>query len=51
MAIGDDRVTLGNQHQLGAPAYQQQLTMARSMVEGEPERAAHVVKNWMTDDG
>jgi flagellar M-ring protein FliF len=51
MSIGDDRVTLGNQHQLGAPAYQQQLTMARSMVEGEPERAAHVVKNWMTEDG
>lgn len=55
LAIGDDRVTLGNQHQLGmapgAPAYQQQLTMARSMVEGEPERAAHVVKNWMTEDG
>lgn len=51
LAIGDDRVTLGNQYQLGAPGYQQQLTMARSMVEGEPERAAHVVKNWMTEDG
>ncbi len=54
-AMSEDRVTLGNQQNLGlpggAPAYQQQLTMARSMVEGEPERVAHVVKNWVADDG
>ena len=54
-AMSDDRVTLGAQQNLGlpggAPAYQQQLTMARSMVEGEPERVAHVVKNWVADDG
>ncbi|MCL4104524.1 UNVERIFIED_CONTAM: hypothetical protein GTU68_047486 [Idotea baltica] len=54
MAMGEDRVTLGQQS-LGLPgappAYQQQLSMARSMVEGEPERVAHVVKNWVAVDG
>jgi flagellar M-ring protein FliF len=54
MAMGDDRVTLGQQT-LGLPGappvYQQQLSMARSMVEGEPERVAHVVKNWVAVDG
>jgi flagellar M-ring protein FliF len=55
MAMGDDRVTLGYQQQAGlpasAPVYQQQLSMARSMVEGEPERVASVVKNWVASDG
>ncbi|MFT4518766.1 MAG: flagellar M-ring protein FliF [Halioglobus sp.] len=55
MALGDDRVTLGQQQQMGlpggVPAYQQQLSMARSMVEGEPERVASVVKNWVASDG
>ena len=54
MAMGEDRVTLGQQS-LGLPGapppYQQQLSMARSMVEGEPERVAHVVKNWVAVDG
>lgn len=55
-AMGDDRVTLGGQQgmaglQPGAPVYQQQLSMARSMVEGEPERVANVVKGWVTADG
>jgi flagellar M-ring protein FliF len=54
MAMGEDRVTLGQQN-LGLPGappvYQQQLSMARSMVEGEPERVAHVVKNWVAVDG
>ena len=53
--MADDQVTLGQQQQLGlpggAPGYQQQLHMARSMVEGEPERVAHVVKNWVGADG
>lgn len=55
-AMGEDMVTLG--HQAGAalpgaapPAYQQQLNMARSMVEGEPERVASVVKGWVANDG
>jgi len=55
MAMGEDRVTLGHEQNLGlpagAPGYQQQLSMARSMVEGEPERVAHVVKNWVAVDG
>jgi len=54
MQLGEDQVTLGQQ-QLGlpgaAPPYQQQLNLARSMVENEPERVAHVVKNWVGADG
>ena len=53
--LGEDQVTLGQQERLGlpggAPAYQQQLNMARSMVEKEPERVAHVVKGWVAADG
>lgn len=53
--MGEDRVTLGAQPGVGmppgAPVYQQQLSMARSMVEGEPERVANVVKGWVTADG
>ena len=56
MAMGEDQVTLGGQQQQlglpgGVPIYQQQLSMARTMVEGEPERVAHVVKNWVAADG
>lgn len=56
MAVGDDRVTLGYQQQTmglppGEPAYQQQLNMARTMVDGEPERVAHVMKSWVAADG
>jgi len=55
MPGGEDQVTLsGQQHPGlpgGAPGYQQQLSMARSMVDGEPERVAHVVKNWVSNDG
>lgn len=55
IALGDDRVTLGYQQNIGLPAgepvYQQQLNMARSMVAGEPERVAHVMKNWVASDG
>jgi len=53
--LGEDQVTLGHQPSLGlpagTPAYQQQLNIARSMVEGEPERVAHVVKGWVAADG
>lgn len=55
MAIGEDRVTLGYPQNPGLPAgepvYQQQLNMARTLVQGEPERVAHVVKNWVATDG
>ncbi|WP_339641618.1 flagellar basal-body MS-ring/collar protein FliF [uncultured Porticoccus sp.] len=54
MALSEDQVTLGGQPQLGlpgAPSYQNQLQMARSMAEGEPQRVAHVVKSWVSADG
>ena len=56
IAMSDERVTLGQQQQMGLPAaapppYQQQLNVARSMVEVEPERVASVVKNWVASDG
>mgnify|MGYP005846749145 CR=1 FL=1 len=54
MALGEDQVTLGGGSQLGLPgssSYQNQLQMARSMAEGEPQRVAHVVKNWVSADG
>lgn len=55
MMMGEDQVTLGGQQQIGLPnnppVYQQQLNMARSMVDGEPERVAHVVKKWISADG
>lgn len=56
--MAEDQVTLGGQQaQQGLPpggntmGYQQQLQMARSVAAGEPERAAHVVRNWVADDG
>ena len=53
--VPEDMVTLGQQGGPGLPGaqhgYQQQLSYARSMVEGEPERAAHVVRNWVQNDG
>ena len=50
--MGDDQLTLGGQ-QRGLPGggYQQQLQMARNVAEGEPQRAAHVMKQWVADDG
>ncbi len=50
--VGDDQLTLGGQ-QRGLPGggYQQQLQMARNVAEGEPQRAAHVMKQWVADDG
>ena len=54
MALSEDHVTLGGQSQLGLPgasSYQNQLQMARSMAEGEPQRVAHVVKSWGSADG
>lgn len=54
-AMPDDMVTLGYQANAGLPVeepgYQQQLNLARSMVEGEPERVANVVKKWVAADG
>jgi flagellar M-ring protein FliF len=47
--LGDDRVTLGGQGAGGG--YQQQLQMARNLAEGEPQRAAQVVRGWVSADG
>ncbi len=50
--LGDDRVTLASeQRALGHEGYQEQLTRARSVVEEEPRRAAHVMKQWVADNG
>lgn len=50
--LADDQVTLaGQQRGLPGPAYQQQLQQARRVAEGEPQRAAHVMKQWVADDG
>ncbi|EED30880.1 flagellar M-ring protein FliF [gamma proteobacterium NOR5-3] len=57
--MADDQVTLGGQGQMGLPGtagaggggYQQQLQMARSVAAGEPDRAAQVVRGWVSDDG
>jgi flagellar M-ring protein FliF len=55
MGMADDQVTLGGQNPMalagGAAGYQQQLQMARSVAEGEPDRAAQVVRNWVAADG
>ena len=48
--LGDDRVTLGGQGADGG-GYQQQLQMARNLAEGEPQRAAQVVRGWVSADG
>lgn len=48
--MADDQVTLGGQVGAGG-GYQQQLQMARSVASGEPERAAQVVRNWVSDNG
>lgn len=58
-AMSEDQLTLGGQaqgDQMGMSAapgasYQQQLQMARTVATGEPERAAYVVKNWVSSDG
>ncbi|MFT7287164.1 MAG: flagellar M-ring protein FliF [Halieaceae bacterium] len=60
--MDDDQVTLASMdptqqgglapgQAASGPAYQQQLLRARSMATGEPERAAHVVKDWVSADG
>ncbi|MEM0954977.1 MAG: flagellar basal-body MS-ring/collar protein FliF [Pseudomonadota bacterium] len=60
-AMAEDQVTIGGTQSNAmaslpgalqvAPGYQQQLQLARSVASGEPVRAAHVVKSWMSDNG
>ena len=51
---GEDRVTLSgpekNLIQQNISALQEQLNLARSLAAEQPERVAHVVKNWITAD-
>ena len=51
--MSDDQVTLaGDRRGLpGNTGYQRQLQMARNVAEGEPQRAAHVMKQWVAGDG
>ncbi len=47
---GDDRMNLPPQ-QGGGMSPDQQFGMARSMIENDPQRGAHVVKDWVASDG
>lgn len=54
--VGEEQVTLSSgqpQAALQQPVtpLHQQLGLARSVAEEQPERAAHIVKNWVTQDG
>ncbi len=48
----DDEVSLSGGKAIGGPqSYDQQLTMAKSMVSEDPKRVAQVVKGWVSADG
>ena len=55
--VGEDLVTLtqGNSNSgalpVPLPQYQQQLAVARSLADEQPERVAQVVRNWVNKDG
>lgn len=52
--LADDQVSLsaGNTKAIAAPeSYEQQLTLAKSMVSEDPKRVAQVVKGWVSADG
>lgn len=47
----EDRVTLAGANQLASTIpYEQQLLLARSMAEEQPQRVAQVVRNWVVAD-
>lgn len=54
---GDEQVALGGPQQqvagqlAGPGAYDEQLTMAKTMASQDPGRVAQVVKNWVANDG
>lgn len=56
-AVGEDQLSLSGanpqQPQLEGPraGYQQNLEMARGVVNEDPKRVAQVVKNWVNEDG
>ncbi|MGB5261478.1 MAG: flagellar basal-body MS-ring/collar protein FliF [Gammaproteobacteria bacterium] len=45
---GEDRLTLSSQPGMSP---EQQFGMARSMIDNDPRRGAHVVKDWVASDG
>jgi flagellar M-ring protein FliF len=47
---GEDQVSLSQQAGAGISP-EQQFGMARSMIENDPRRGAHVVKDWVASDG
>ncbi len=47
---GEDQVSLSQQAATGI-SHEQQFGMARSMIENDPRRGAHVVKDWVASDG
>lgn len=50
--LADDRVTLGGDTlALSHEGYQRQLEKARNVVDEEPRRAAHVMKQWVAENG
>jgi len=53
MELGDDQLTLAGQARYALPGagYQQQLQVARTVAEDEPQRAAYVMKDWVGRDG
>ena len=47
---GEDQVSLSHQASAGVSP-EQQFGMARSMIENDPRRGGHVVKDWVASDG
>ena len=47
---GEDRVSLSTQSTPGMTP-EQQFGMARSMIDNDPRRGAHIVKDWVSSDG
>ena len=47
---GEDRVSLSTQAAPGMTP-EQQFGMARSMIDNDPRRGAHIVKDWVSSDG
>jgi flagellar M-ring protein FliF len=54
--MAEDRVSLSGPGQLGLPGataagnYEQQLQLARNIIDTEPERAARLIQGWVADD-
>jgi flagellar M-ring protein FliF len=51
LPLADDRVTLGGQVPAVSGNPEQQAGVARAMIENDPDRVAHMMNSWMSDDG